>query len=113
MKKTCIKAAILASTVFMSTGAFAEGSMQHFGESAQHVKQSVQHTAGSIGNTVVGTSKLVSGVVAIPFKVIGSAATASNAVGDLLWDNATGEPELKVSDHTVTAGPAPMVAVNL
>lgn len=112
MKKLNIKALLLTASVFMSAGVSAEGSMQHFGESASHLKQSTVHTAGSIGNGAVGSVKLVSGMAALPFKAVGSAAAASNAVGDLLWDNATGSEELELSDKTVTAGPAPMVAVN-
>jgi len=112
MNKFNSSAILLVASVLVSTGVSAEGSMQHFGESAQNVKQSALHTAGSVGNGVVGSAKLVSGVAALPFKAIGSVTAASNSIGDLLWDNATGQEELEVSDKTVTAGPAPMVAMN-
>ncbi len=111
MKKFNTKALLLTASVFMSAGVSAEGSMQHFAESASHLKQSTVHTTASIGNGAVGSAKLVSGIAALPFKAVGSAA-ASNAVGDLLWDNATGNEELELTDKTVIAGPAPMVAVN-
>lgn len=112
MKKFNAKALLLTASLFISAGVSAEGSMQHFGESAQHLKQSTIHTAGSLANGAVGSAKLVSGITALPFKAVGSVTAASNAVGDLLWDNATGNEELEVTDQTVTAGPAPMVAVN-
>jgi hypothetical protein len=113
MKKFTLTATLLASSLLFSSGTFAEGSVQHFADSAQHLKQSTQHTAGSIGHTLVGSGKLISGVVALPFKAIGKAGEASSAVGELLWDNATGQSSLEVTENTVTAGPAPMVAVNL
>jgi hypothetical protein len=112
MKKFNTNALLLTASMLISAGVSAEGSMQHFGGSAQNLKQSTTHTAGSIGNGVVGSAKLVSGVAAVPFKVLGSVAAASNAVGNSLWDNATGSDELEVSDTTVTAGPAPMMAMN-
>lgn len=112
MKKFNITSMLLAASICISTGVSAEGSMQHFGESAQNLKQSTIHTAGSLAHGMVGSGKLVSGIAALPFKALGSTATASHAVGDLLWDNATGDKSLKVSDKTVTAGPAPMVAIN-
>lgn len=111
MKSLKLCSALVATSLLFSTGAFAEGSLQHFGNSAQHVKQSAQHTAGSVGHAAVGSGKLVSGVVAVPLKVIGKAGDASDAVGDLLWENATGEEALEVTEDTVTAGPAPMVAI--
>lgn len=113
MKKFTLSATLIATSLIFSNSAFAEGSIQHFGNSAQHLKQSTQHTAGSIGHALVGSGKLVSGAVALPFKAIGKAGEASEALGDLLWENATGESPLEVSDHTVTAGPAPTVAINL
>ncbi len=112
MKKLTANLLLLTTSILISSGVSAEGSMQHFGESAQHLKQSTVHTAGSIGNGVVGSAKLVSGIAALPFKAVGSVTAASNAVGDMLWDNATGTEELELTDKTVTAGPAPMVAVN-
>lgn len=113
MNKLILKTTLIAASLSLSTVAFAEGSLQHFGESAQHLKNSTQHSAGSVGHTLVGSGKLVSAAVAVPFKVIGKTAAASEAIGDLLWDSATGGPALEVSDNTITAGPAPTVAINL
>jgi len=112
MNKFKSSAIILVASVLVSTGVSAEGSMQNFANSAQNIKQSALYTAGSVGNGVVGSAKLVSGVAALPFKAIGSVTAASNSIGDLLWDNATGQEALEVSDKAVTAGPAPMVAMN-
>ncbi len=113
MRKLSLVTTLLTSSLFFSTGVNAEGSLQHFGESAQHLKNSAQHTAGSMGHSLVGSSKLVSGVIAVPFKIIGKTATASDAVGNLLWENASGKQALEISEKTVTAGPAPTVAINL
>lgn len=112
MRSFKLFSALLASSLFVSAGAYAEGSLQHFGNSAQHVIQSAQNGAGSAGHAAAGTGKLVSGVVAVPLKVIGKAGDASDAVGDILWENAAGTEALEVTEDTVTAGPAPLVAIN-
>ena len=112
MKTLILAAAIMSALGLASTGASADGSVQYFGQSVQHVGQSAKHTGGSLGTSIIGSSKLVSGVAALPFKSIGKAGAASEALGDYLWGNATGAEKLEVSEETVTAGPAPMIAVN-
>jgi len=114
MNKSLFAVSALVASLTMSGAAMAEGSIQHFGQSISHVGQSATHSAKATGDVLLGTTKLVSGVAAVPFKGIGAAADASNAVGDFLWDTATGgvEGDLKVSDEAVTAGPAPMFVIN-
>jgi len=113
LSKALIIGSLMLSSLTISSAAMAEGSIQHFGDSAQHLKQSTLHTAGSVAHTLVGSGKLVSGAVALPFKALGKVGDASDAVGELLWENATGATPLEVTDSTVTAGPAPTVAINL
>lgn len=113
MKQSRLSIPALVAALMISGSVLAEGSVQHFGQSANHLGQSAVHSADSTGHALVGTAKLVSGVVAIPFKGIGSVAKASNALGDMLWNNATGKENtaLEISDETVTAGPAPTLAM--
>lgn len=114
MKQSRLSIPALVTALMISGSVLAEGSVQHFGQSANQLGQSAVHSADSTGHALVGTAKLLSGVVAIPFKGVGVAANASNALGDLLWDNATGNEsnQLEISDETVTAGPAPTFAMN-
>lgn len=112
MKKLLLVASLILSSGIASTSVHAEGSMQHFGQSAQNAAQSAKHSAATVGETLIGTSKLVSGVAAVPFKALGAVGHASGAIGDLLWENAAGTEPLEVTEDTVTVGPAPFVAVN-
>ena len=116
MKKTLLITALISAAFMSSATVYAEGSVQHFGTSTQHVGQSAVHSGKSVANAVVGSTKFVSGVVAIPFKGVGAVAnlsgSVSESVGGFLWEHATGQEVLEVSEETVTAGPAPMVAVN-
>lgn len=104
-----LKSSILLGLLHVSGSVMAEGSLQHFGQSANHVAQSTTHSAQAVGNTAVGASQLVSGVVAIPFKGLGAVGSLSDTVGDFLWENAAGETVLEISEETVTAGPAPFI----
>jgi hypothetical protein len=113
MNKLLLKLSILVGLLQVSGGVMAEGSVQHFGQSTQHVGQSAKHSAQAVGNTAVGVTKLVSGVVAIPFKGVGAVGSLSETVGDFLWDNASGDVALEVSEETVTAGPAPFLSNDL
>jgi hypothetical protein len=110
MNKLLLKSSVLIGLLQVSSGVMAEGSVQNFGQSTQHVAQSATHSAQAIGNTVVGSTKLVSGVVAIPFKGIGAVGSLSETVGDYLWENASGKVALEVSEETVTVGPAPFLS---
>jgi|GEM_PF-3769790 len=110
MNKLLLKSSILIGLLHVSGGVMAEGSVQHFGQSTQHVAQSATHSAKAVGNSAVGVTKLVSGVVAIPFKGLGAVGSLSETVGDFLWENASGNGKLEVSEETVTAGPAPFLA---
>lgn len=98
----------------VSTAVLAEGSMQNFANSAGHGWQASKQSAQAVGDAVIGTTQVVSGVAAVPFKLVGAVATTSNKVGDALWDNARGQKSeaLEVSDEVVTAGPAPYLALN-
>lgn len=115
MKSSLFSVPALLVAITLSGSVVAEGSIQHFGQSASHLGQSTSHSAQAVGNALVGTTKLASGVAAIPFKGIGAAATASNKLGDFLWNNATGTADdaLEISDESVTAGPAPALAMNM
>ena len=114
MKKSLLTVPALVAALTVSGVTFAEGSVQHFGQSVTHISQSATHSSKAVGDVLLGTTKLVSGVAAVPFKGIGAAAEVSNTIGDFLWETATGDVnnELEVSDETVTAGPAPMFAIN-
>jgi len=109
MNKLLLTSTVLISLLNVSGSAMAEGSVQHFGQSAQHVTQSATHSAKAVGNAAVGATKLVSGVVAIPFKGLEAVGSLSETVGDFLWENASGNAELEISEETVTAGPAPFL----
>ena len=112
MKKNLLTASLVLSSMMMSAAVSAEGSIQNYGQSTSHISESAQHSAGAMANGIVGTTKLVSGAVAVPFKGLGMAGDASEKVGDFLWDQAMGEKPLEVSDDTLTAGPSPLVALN-
>lgn len=121
MKKLHITVPGLIATVIFSCNAFAEGSVQHFkqsatqvGQSASYLGQSAAHSAKATGNALVGSAQVVAGVAAIPFKAGGVVGDASKAAGNLLWNVATGTQSqpLDVSEETVTAGPAPTLAIN-
>jgi hypothetical protein len=120
MKTLRVKVPTLIAMFIVSGSALAEGSVRsfgqsanHIGQSASHVGQSAIHTAKASGNAVVGTTKLVAGVAAVPLKTLGAVGDVSHAAGDLLWNAATGTDrhELEVSDETITAGPAPKFAM--
>jgi len=81
----------------------AEGSMQNLAKASEHSVQALGHGLAAGG-------QLVSGVVAIPLKVVGAVGEVSGNAGDALWDISTGE--LPITDETVTAGPSPSDAMN-
>ena len=112
MKISLLKSSILIGLLQVSGGVMAEGSVQHFGQSAEHIGQSAIHSAEAFGNTIVGSTKLVSGVLAVPFKGLGVIGSLSDTVGDFLWDSASANESLEISEETVTAGPAPFLANN-
>ncbi|WP_148212513.1 hypothetical protein [Hahella chejuensis] len=94
-----------ACLLFASTS-FAADSMQHFSQAATHSAQATT-------NTVSGGAKLASGAAAVPFKAIAVVGEASARIAEPLWNSATGQKSgsLEVSDESVTAGPAPALAV--
>lgn len=83
-----------------------------------HAQDSLGNVSKASGDSVVATAqlseagvKVVVGVVALPFVVVGTAAESSGAAlrdsGQAVWDEANGP--LEISPETVTAQPAPQV----
>jgi len=89
-----------------SQTAYAQGSTQNFSEAAGH---SVKAT----GHSVAGSAKLAVSAVAAPLIIVGSIGAVSQSAGEDLWNIANqpiGDP-LPISDETVSAGPAPDMAI--
>jgi hypothetical protein len=92
----------------------AIGASQAFalpGGSAQHASKAVKHSGKALSHTVVSAGKVASGAVAVPLLVIGNLGPVSAAAGEALWDNATQQKPLTITDKTITADPAPQFAL--
>ena len=81
----------------------AEGSLQNLGKASEHSVQALGHGLAAGG-------QLVSGVVAVPLKVVGAVGEVSGKAGDALWNISSGE--LPVTDETITASPSPSDVMN-
>ena len=83
------------------------------GRAFQHSGQAIQASADAVGYTFVGTTQLVSGVLAVPFKVAGSLTGVSQEVGDALSEaaNAPLAGPLPIAEESITAGPPPLEAL--
>jgi len=94
-------------TLSATQAAYAQGS------SGQHFSEAIGHSVQAAGHSVVGSAKLVSGTIAVPLIVIGGVGKVSQSAGEELWDIANqpiGTP-LPISEETVSAGPAPNIAI--
>ncbi len=108
------KTTAILSTVILTGLVATQTAQAQAGGSVQHASQASGHSARAVGHSVAGTTKLVSGVVAVPLIAIGASGQASQQAGESLWDIANepiGTP-LPVTEETVTAGPSPARAIN-
>ena len=114
MKKRIAAIIILAAAIF-SGNALAQNSIGHSGASLTHSGQSVKHSVQAAGHGSLAGAKLTSGVLAIPFKVVGAVSTTtgriSNQVSEDLWNTASGKP-LELTDQSfIKAGLPPRQAI--
>ncbi len=106
MKKTVITWSMLLATVAGGQQAMAGGSMQHAGQASAY---SVQAS----GHAVLAATQLTSAVAAAPLQVAGAVGAVSGRAGAALMQQANDDfsKPLKVTNETVTAGPAPSTAL--
>lgn len=109
MKKIAISLSMIFGLMVLTQPAHAEGSVRHLAQASTNAAQASGHIAAASGHAVLAGAKLTSGTIAVPLMVSGAIGQASGKAGEVLWKEAHeefGKP-LKVSDETVTAGPAP------
>jgi hypothetical protein len=114
MKKIIVTLTFLATVIFAGN-ALAQGSIGHSGKSLTHSGQSIKNSAQAVGHGSVAGTQLTSGIIAIPFKVVGGVSAAaghvSNQAGDDLWNAASGK-SFEVTDQNFTkAGLPPHIAI--
>lgn len=98
MKTT--KLILILSLSLSTSHILADGSMQNASAASKH-------SVLAVANGVVFTSKVVSGVVAVPLIIIGNVGKASDAAGDVLLENATEYTPLTITEITITADQSP------
>jgi hypothetical protein len=81
------------------------------GGSAQNASTALKHSGKAVSHTAASAGQLVSGVVAVPLLVIGSAGSLSAAAGETLWDTANDRQPLSITDKTITIDPMPQQAL--
>jgi hypothetical protein len=103
-QKMAFKASLVLITSLLATATFAADSTHHTSQAGKHSALAVSHGAAS-------TAKVASAVVAVPLIASGSvmqgAGTLSGSAGNALMANATKKGELRVTEITITADPAP------
>ncbi len=99
---------IVPTLLITTTGTpvLAQGSAQNLANSGYHSGQSVVLGAK-------GATQTLSGLSAIPLKVLESAGTLSGAAGDRLatYAKGTNDEALEISEEVVSVGPAPDIAI--
>lgn len=96
---------ILIMLTMTSASAFAAGGI------SEHSAQSVKHSALATSNGVAASTKTASGVIAVPFKLVGVVGNASGKAGNSLMENAMTTTPLEISEKSVVAGPPPKDAI--
>lgn len=112
--KTLMK---MSATLWIILGLTAAANAQGT-YSGQAVKESLEassHAVQGIAYSAASAGQVVSGIVAVPFIVIGESGKVSAQIGQDLWDasTATVQEPLEISDKTITVGPPPDKALNL
>ena len=114
MKKIIATIICLASAIFAGN-AFAQNSIGHSGKSLAHSGQLIKHSAQAVGHGLMAGAKLTSGVIAIPFKVVGAVSTTtghiSNNVSEDLWNTASGIPFELTDQNFIKVGLPPHEAI--
>ncbi len=95
---------VLVAT-FAASPAMANGSVQNLTASSQHSVQAV-------GHGLKGSTQVVSGIAAVPLKVVKATGELGGKLGDRLQHYANDTDQgFDVSEETISAGPAPDLAV--
>jgi hypothetical protein len=112
MKKINVSAFALAIIMMIGVNSYAGGT--HSGQAVQEGVKASGHASKSAAHAIVGTGQVVSGAVAVPLAIGGSAGAVSAQSAKGLMDAATapvGTP-LEITDESVTAGPPPSEALD-
>ena len=95
-------------------GLIALTSFASYAESAsEHVSKGSRHSALASAHSTTASAQVASGVVAVPLLVVGSTASASQAVGESLIDAASGKHKtdkhepLEITEITITVDRSP------
>jgi hypothetical protein len=99
MKLTLILTLSLGATVL-----YAE-------DSTQNASEAGKHSTLATSEGITASTKIASGVVAVPLIVSGGSAQASTAAGDTSMQQAGSEEPLEITEKTVTADPAPQTVM--
>lgn len=100
--------ALMLISAIATQPAMAQGSVQHSAQAAEH-------SLAATGHSLASGAKLVSGVAAVPFSVVGAIGNVSGEIGKGLADAANapiGEP-LPIADDVVSATPSPAQAMQV
>lgn len=100
-----IKLVITLFTVSSSTVSLA------ISGASENISAASKHSVLSISHGVNASGQIVSGVVAVPLLVVGHIGSISMVSGEALMKNAIGSEVLTVTDITITADPAPHIAM--
>lgn len=74
--------------------------------------QALGYSGQAIGHSATAAVRLSSGVVALPFKAVGALGQGIGRAGDDLWNTASWDRPLPLTDEHLTVGPSPDQAIN-
>ena len=114
MKKMIVTIVFLATIIFAGNS-LALDSIGHSGKSLTHSGRSVKNSSQTAAHGSMAGAKLTSGVIAIPFKVVGAVSSTgayiSNQVSDDLWNAASGNAFELTDKNFIKAGLPPHEAI--
>lgn len=87
--------------------------VSHAESASEHASKGSRHSALASAHSTTASAQVASGVVAVPLLVVGSTASASQAVGESLIDAASGKHKidkhepLEITEITITVDRSP------
>lgn len=99
--KVTLAIALLTATALAQAGGPVHQSAQAIGYSGQ-----------AMGNSVTAGARLSAGVVALPLKAVGALGQGIGHAGDDLWNAASWDRPLPLTEEHLTIGPPPNQAIN-
>lgn len=109
----CIKTLLAALSIALTFSTVTFAGNTHSGRAVHESGKAAAHSSAAAAHAVVGAGQVTSAASAVPLYVVGAVGAASTEIADELMEAATapaGTP-LEISEESVTAGPAPNLAL--